>query len=329
MSKSVLASVPALMLLLAQAASAQAPRSVAQVPVFPGAREVEREGKEGVSLGGSEEEAILDGGRVVYEVGAEPDAVLRWYVERLGAAEGGPDGAAWGVAEEWPAAGSATPVHYWVYPHDIHRPGDAMVVAGAEIRKMLVEAGRTPFRPDEWVAEAELGWAHTEPSGQHGNFLVRLSDHGADAAERVTRIELQWQTFLSGDQAREHLEELEDEDMDRTLAERMGEMGASGPSAAELGVPLYPGATFDAQSSAGMSLGEDERHYIYLSADPIEKVVAFYESKTGRKAEKTDEAAWVLAIEGQIPFPRFGIYFQSGLPLPPPTRTVITVRRAQ
>ncbi|HUH13984.1 MAG TPA: hypothetical protein VMK65_12795 [Longimicrobiales bacterium] len=330
MSKTTLLSVSALLLTLAQAASGQAPRTEAQVPLFPGAQQTEREGVEGVSHGISEEgEAILDGARTVYEVRAQPEDVLRWYLERLGATAGHPDGAPWIMNEEWPAAGSGTPVFFWLEPHDIHRAGDAMVMSGAQIREMLEEAGRKPFRPGEWVNYADLQWAFITSGGERGQFFLNLSDQGLHSGEHLTGIELQWRTSLHGDQAYDHLEKAHDEEMEETHGQRMAEMGAAGPSDAELGVAPYPGATFDVQSSAGMSLGDEERYYIYLSADPIEKVVAFYEAKTGKKAEKTDETSYGLALEGSLPFPAFGIYFQTGLPYPPPTKTVITVRRAQ
>ena len=52
------------------------------------------------------------------------------------------------------------------------------------------------------------------------------------------------------------------------------------PSEAQLGAPVYPGSTYMAEISGGMSM--DETYYwIFATSDPPSKVAAFYKAKTG------------------------------------------------
>jgi len=52
------------------------------------------------------------------------------------------------------------------------------------------------------------------------------------------------------------------------------------PSEAQLGAPVYPGSTYMAEISGGMSM--DETYYwVFATSDPPSKVAAFYKAKTG------------------------------------------------
>lgn len=51
------------------------------------------------------------------------------------------------------------------------------------------------------------------------------------------------------------------------------------PSEAQLGAPVYPGSTYLAELSGGMSM--DETYYwVFVTSDPPSKVAAFYKAKT-------------------------------------------------
>ena len=52
------------------------------------------------------------------------------------------------------------------------------------------------------------------------------------------------------------------------------------PTEAQLGAPVYPGATYEAQISGGMSQGESY-YWVFVTADSASKVAAFYKAKTG------------------------------------------------
>jgi len=52
------------------------------------------------------------------------------------------------------------------------------------------------------------------------------------------------------------------------------------PSEAQLGAPVYPGSTYMAEISGGMSMNE-AYYWIFATSDPPSKVAAFYKAKTG------------------------------------------------
>jgi hypothetical protein len=99
-----------------------------------------------------------------------------------------------------------------------------------------------------------------------------------------------------------NMDEEEDAQMDADVAARKAQLAASPPTAKDLGVPLYPGAVFNLDATAGMSMGEGMQTFIYLSNDPPVKLVAFYEKATGKKSEKIEGAIRiVLKGKGLMP----------------------------
>ena len=99
------------------------------------------------------------------------------------------------------------------------------------------------------------------------------------------------------------------------------------PTREQLGVPAYPGATYDARNSDGMSQ-EREKYYIFTTADDLPQVVAFYERATQRRGTEMGGAV-LIAIVGSGPFPTHGVMIErnrQGM-YPAAVRTVITVRR--
>jgi hypothetical protein len=104
---------------------------------------------------------------------------------------------------------------------------------------------------------------------------------------------------------------------------------AQAPPAPEVtGVPLYPGAHYEAQASEGMSQ-PSEKYYIFTTADSLPQVVAFFEHATRKKGEALAGAV-IIAIEGKSPFPSHGVLVERNRPgmYPAPVRTIYTVRRA-
>ena len=104
---------------------------------------------------------------------------------------------------------------------------------------------------------------------------------------------------------------------------------AQAPTPADLGVPVYPGARYEATMSQGMSQ-EREKYYVFTTPDALDRVKAFYESATRHASEPFgDGGAVMIALAGQAPFPTHGIVIEPSRPgmFPPAVRTVITVRR--
>ncbi len=101
------------------------------------------------------------------------------------------------------------------------------------------------------------------------------------------------------------------------------------PTQEQLGVPIYPGAHYEAQNSEGMSQ-PTEKYYVFTTGDQLARVVAFYENATKKKGEPLGETGAILiALEGQAPFPKHGIMIEPNRPgmYPASVVTVFTVRR--
>ena len=101
------------------------------------------------------------------------------------------------------------------------------------------------------------------------------------------------------------------------------------PTEADLGVPVYPGARFDGDLSGGMS-AEGQKIWIYFSDDAPGKVVAFYQQKTGKKADEWDTEKYMISLKGNSPLPEHGVTVETlaGNPLfEGKGKTVITVSR--
>ena len=101
------------------------------------------------------------------------------------------------------------------------------------------------------------------------------------------------------------------------------------PSAEQLGVPIYPGARYEARNSEGMSQ-PTEKYYIFTTADSLARVAAFYRNATKKSGEPFGEGgAVIIVLEGHAPFPAHGIVIEPNRPgmYPASVRTIFTVRR--
>ena len=100
------------------------------------------------------------------------------------------------------------------------------------------------------------------------------------------------------------------------------------PSEAQLGAPVYPGSTYMAEISGGMSM--DETYYwVFATSDPPSKVAAFYKAKTGLTPTEVS-GSYVFDLEkGSNPyFPDHGIVIEPNKRLTAgPPRTAITFNR--
>lgn len=102
------------------------------------------------------------------------------------------------------------------------------------------------------------------------------------------------------------------------------------PPAAQLGVPKYPGARYDAQMSSQLS-SSDRWFYVYTTTDALQRVVAFYERSTGKKGQPApDGVSIAIAVKGTMPWPELGVMVQPRLPqYPASVKAVISVTRAR
>lgn len=105
-------------------------------------------------------------------------------------------------------------------------------------------------------------------------------------------------------------------------------LAAQVPTAEQLGVPVYPGASYDASNSAGMSQ-PTEKYYLFTTGDSLSAVRRFYETATKHQAAAFgDGGAVIIVLEGEAPFPKHGVIIEPNRgAYPSAVHTVITVRR--
>ncbi len=97
------------------------------------------------------------------------------------------------------------------------------------------------------------------------------------------------------------------------------------PTEAQLGAPVYPGATYEAQLSGGMSQGESY-YWVFVTADSASKVAAFYKAKTGVTPTDMEGTFMFTFKKGSNPyFPDHGLVIEPNKQLTAgPPKTAIT-----
>ncbi len=325
------------------AARAQTPRQAKAIPLYPGAAFDTIGGKTGWSTskmgGGGQIESAN------FWANAHIGAVLRFYSHRLHAAPGAGEEGAPDTAPRAPSA--ASPVGYQLTFHEFDdkawttEHGDSYRSFAKDERAALASA-RPADEDGNWIEEAVFNWDARAPSGELSRFSLILKDD--DLAEDAKPTG--WNTYLmafkpagprtyitvdvntapldcGAAQGHEELEAL----CEHRVTERGAALQAHPPSTEELGVPPYPGANFDGRNSAGMS-SEKEKYFIYTTGNPADKVVAYYERATGKKALRNEGGA-LIAVRGEAPFPELGVAVQTNAGMyPAPVKTIITIRRA-
>jgi hypothetical protein len=250
----------------------------------------------------------------VYRVGAALEDVARFYQQRLAAREIAPD-ADWDeVDPEHVAVGRVSPVLCAFVPVDLSGADDP-----AALRAAYAKA-RQAFRAGQWLAGADCRWTSRQSVTAHTELSVELQDTEAFEIttpdyHHETEIIIRVRTW--GPPAAMAEEE------EPTPVTPM-----AAPTAAQLGVPLYPGARFDGTISAGMSAGDDTGiYYVFASADPVAKVAAFYEQRTGKKGTENENGV-LIVVRGEGLFPELGVTIQPNVgTFPAPAQSMITVRR--
>lgn len=298
---------------------AQAPAKVEQVPLYAGAaRQAEREAE----LASPTDEAGVYGDRAlrastvrVYRVAAPVEAVARFYQQRLAAREI-TDGDWEPVYREDIPAGRASPLLCELMVVDFGQSDDPAALEEAYASR------RPPFRPGVWLAGAEFRWTFQDTGTRRTEFNLSLED--TEAFEIVTpeyRHETEIVIFARTWETGEGVG-----------AEPMDEPAPAAPmpppTEAQLEAPLYPGARFEGTISAEMSASDEEAwYYVFASADPYERVAAFYRERTGRQGME-NEGGLLIVLRGEGLFPDLGITVQPNVgTLAPPAKTMITVRK--
>jgi hypothetical protein len=308
------------------AGQTRAPKSVADIPNYPGAvRDASAESAALDSLRVQEAEPSPGSPRAkartirLYETSAPIEQVVRFYRERFGGrTEYGDE-----MDVRNLSPGQATPVVFQPSYAEFG-PSDADARLGDK-RKAAVARARPPWEPDRWLSESSFWWSVREANGEITHLNVGILDRGF-ADDQATSYSPRTEITISATTEESEFAASARADTTRRQGVQAGiaQLASHPPTERDVGAPLYPGAQFDAQTSAGMSSGE-QHAYVYLTADPLDRVVAFYEAHTGKHAMQADRNSFGISLTGG-PLP--DITMQSNL-APWPGKTVITIMKRQ
>jgi hypothetical protein len=300
--------------------TAQTPTSVSQIPIYAGAtRQPDRE---------AEVYGTPEPGQRIYRVRAPIEDVVRFYQQRLQAREIRSEderSQARDAYQQIPA-GRASGAVMLLDPVDLTSAHFAETAERGENPAQLAAAWRaayaqkrTPFRPNTWIHVADFEWGANPGGGTPLEFYLSLEDVGAWQIREpgyFHETEIGINVQGTGPVAEERQEEEEEAPVAPMTA----------PSAAELGVPLYPGVRFDGRISAEMSRSDEEGiFYVYSSTDTPQQVTAFYQTRTGKKGVTT-EGGTMIAVKGEGLLPELGVTIQPNVgTFPPPAKTMLTI----
>lgn len=298
---------------------AQVPKSEKEIPIYSGAkRDANRE---------SELESLGSDGRKVYRVGASTEDVFNFYLQKIGRKEGtmniDPMGIKPGtVSQVWHEVEYYKDEEFTDYyiEHDIMHHGIWM--------KQILTENRKPHKPGKWIVEAKFNWYKKESNNDLTTFYVIIHDESFDFFEgkkynTSTEIQIQVTTSKSEQAMRDESEA----EMEEQTAELSKSLKNKPPTEKALGVPVYPGATFDAEATAGMSAGNDYAIYIYLTLDQPSKVAAFYEQQLKIKPVEVGKDQYMIPLKGKMPIPDEGISIQPNTMFGGNAKTVISIQK--
>ena len=259
-----------------------------------------------------------------YTTKAPLEDVVRYYAMKLG-------------AQEVPyvdidlsdlAPGQSTPVYMeferyeWQFEDEYDEDGK-LWRSGKLVRESLAK-NRMPYSAGSWLAGAFVRWGYMSPDNEMTLFEIVCEDRSFSEDYRQflgvkTAVAIHRYTYMSEEAAWD----FEDEASSAEIKNTAKKMSLSPPTSASLGIPLYPGAEFLPEASAGMSMS-DMVMYIYVSADTPAQVINWYQQATGKKAESWEKNNYIIALSGELPFPEKGLSVQPNIVFGEQWKTVIT-----
>ncbi|NLW45850.1 MAG: hypothetical protein GXY86_00700 [Firmicutes bacterium] len=308
--------------------AAGVPRSEKEIPIYPGAVRDTNAEKEILNLNSEYDLEYQNTQRSftirAYTTKTIIDEVCRFYINQLKAKPGVPVDDPYSLKP-----GAVYPPWYELnfYEAEIfedQHERDMLIRDGKWIRSAF--AKRPQWQKGVWLRQACFEWNIVLNNGDLARYSVSLEDVGYDSQKKVdfksTRINIE--ILVTKSEAA--LDEEEDEAMDEDVAAKTRQLTKNPPTPQSLGIPIYPGAVFNPEISAGMSLDDDYQCFVYLSNDPPAKVVAFYEQRLGKKAD-SNEGGYLIALKGKLPVPEEGLAIQPNLLFGGTAKTVITVQK--
>jgi hypothetical protein len=308
--------------------SGNTPKTEKEIPIYPGAiRNADRESELKSQMSWDSDPGLRSAVLNVYKVKASSEDIFNFYLQKIGGKGGMTD-----MDPSQMEPGSVSPVMYEIeYYKDeefTDYPIENDVMHHGTLMKQKLVENRKPHKPGKWIIEARFNWYHMKSNNDLNTFYVIIHDESFDIAEPEkykTSTEIQFQvTTVKSELA---MREENEEKMESQTAELSKSLKNKPPTEKELGVPAYPGATFDAENSAGMSAGNDYAMYLYLTTDPPSKVVAFYEQQLKKKAAEPVKGHYMIPLKGELPLPEEGISIEPNTMYGGKAKTVITIQK--
>jgi len=306
----------------------ETPKSEKEIPIYSGAiRDTDRESELKSQMSWDIDPGLRSAVLNVYKVGASAEDVSNFYLQKIGGKEGMMDIDPMGIKP-----GTVSQVSYEIeyykeeeftdynIEHDIMHPGTWM-------KQKLME-NRKPHKPGKWITEARFNWYKKESNNDLTIFYVIIHDESfGEQTEKKYKTSTEIQIQVTTSKSEQAMREENEEEMEKQTSELSKSLKGKPPTEKELGVPVYPGATFDAENSAGMSAGNDYAMYLFLTTDPPSKVVAFYEQQLKIKAVEAVKGHYMIPLKGEMPLPEEGISIEPNTMFGGKAKTVISIQK--
>jgi len=301
--------------------AAQVPKSEKEIPVYPGAvRDMNKESavksQEGEVSNPSLRSAVLK----VYKTGASPEEVFKFYLQKIAAKEGAPE-----IDPRGLQRGATSQAVYEIFYYKDEDFENYEGHPGTWMKQSLVK-NRKPYAPGKWITGGYINWYKKESNDDLTTFYVNIDDESFSDSPRKYETATSIRISVRAEKSEQAMREETDAQMDQKVEDLAKSLKSKPPTVKDLGAPLYPGATFNADASAGMSAGNDYAYYIFLTTDPPSKVVAFYEGQLKVKAG-ANEGRYMIPLKGKLPMPEEGIAIEPNTMFGGSAKTVITIQK--
>jgi len=300
---------------------AQVPKSEKEIPIFPGAvRDMEKESAAKSEMANEPSPNVRSGALKVYVTSASAEEVFKFYLQKIRAKEGGLD-----IDPRGLERGAVSEAVYEISYYTDQMFEDYEGYHGGWKKQSLLK-NRKPYTPGKWITGGYINWYKKESNDDLTTFYINIDDESLDDFARKYKTATSIRISVGTEKSEQAMREEADAEMDQKVEDLSKSLKGKPPTAKDLGAPLYPGATFNADASAGMSAGNDYAYYIFLTTDPPSKVVAFYEEKLKVKAGAYGDK-YMIPLKGKLPIPEEGIAIEPNTMFGGNAKTVITIQK--
>jgi hypothetical protein len=137
---------------------------------------------------------------------------------------------------------------------------------------------------------ANFLWSKKEANGDETDCAVLISDWSIDARQKVYQQRIKLRITLVTRQSEKAAAVTQ---KSKTAEQTPSAIPAGEPTAEYLGIPIFPGAKFNADDSK-IAQAQGAAYFSWASSDPVEKIVAFYEKAAGLKRTAIDNGGYSM-----------------------------------